>query len=125
LHIVEKKEELDYDLFFEEGIPKGINDEEWRQLIGNRTWKLFHGVINNYPCETCKEGGQVLVSGIHDVVNISLGKGVFDRPKWREFLRYVEGAKAKDHEGGHPNQSRLKHMIAEIPVSARHRTSDA
>lgn len=113
-------DELDYENFFEHGIPKGISDEEWRAAIGNRTWKLFHGVMDNYPCETCRGAGMVLLSGIHDMVNIHLGKGVYDRKKWNEFKRYVKLAIEKDHADGHKDQSGVKHIIADLRVKAQH-----
>ena len=101
-------DELDYTNFFEHGIPKGITDEEWRAAIGNRTWKLYHGVMDHYPCSTCREAGLVLISGIHDIVNIHLGKGVYDRKSWNKFKGFVKLAIAQDHDGGHKNYRSVK-----------------
>lgn len=114
-HIMEgPNDELDYDTFFTHGIPEGITDEEWRARIGQRTWALYHGVMDHYPCETCKQAGQVLMSGIHDMVNIHTGKGIFDLPKWKQFVKYVKEASAKVHAQHTPQQSHLKHAIMTI-----------
>ena len=90
-----EKGEIDYDAFFKEGIPEGIGDAEWRAAIGRRTWKLFHGVMERYPCPSCREAGQILLSGIHDIVNLHTGKPIFDCAKWRQFLAYVHDAHTK------------------------------
>lgn len=85
-HIIETKDEdVDWEKFYTVGIPKGIPDVQWRKLIGNRAWKMIHGTIDNYPCETCREPGHKLVNGLHDVVGVSLGKKIFD-PESLAFL---------------------------------------
>ena len=91
VHIREKNEELDYELFFSEGIPTQP-DEAWRRAIGRRTWQLLHGVIEHYPCPTCREAGKVLMSGIHDVVNLHLGKGVYSPETFEDFHHMVQHA---------------------------------
>jgi hypothetical protein len=91
MHIREKGEELDYDLFFSEGIPQSPS-EKWREAIGRRTWGLMHGLIEHYPCPTCREAGVVLVSGIHDVVNIHLNKGVYSPENFENFHDMVQHA---------------------------------
>ena len=95
MHIVEKGGELDYDAFFKDGIKEGISEAEWRAEIGRRTWRLFHGVMEHYPCSTCREAGEVLLSGIHDIVNLHTGKKLYDPAKWRQFLAYVHAAHEK------------------------------
>lgn len=109
MHITEKDEHLDYQRFYEEGIPtKGtISDEEWRKIIGNRAWAMLHGVVDNFPCETCARAGRVLVSGIHDMVNLHTGKPVFDHDKWVEFLGMVEEAKKKNEGVVHYRHERV------------------
>ena len=108
-HIAEVDEHLDYEKFFNYGMPKeGLSNEEWRKLIGNRTWALMHGLIDHYPCEQCAEGGRVLVSGIHDMVNLSLGKGIFDFDSWKAFLEMVETAKKHNPHSPHFKHERLR-----------------
>ncbi len=102
MHIKETvDEQLDTELFFTKGIPENLSPEAWRAAIGERTWGLFHHVIENYPCETCRAEGMILISGIHDLVNIHLGKGVYDRAKWKQFTKLVKEAIRIDHDRGH------------------------
>lgn len=120
-HIVELTgtDHLDYETFFSHGIPEGVKDDEWRKIIGNRAWGLMHGVVDHFPCETCRESGQVLLSGIHDMVNISTGKGVFDEERWRKFLSMVHEAHQKNASAKHFKHERVAEPSEFSPESFR------
>lgn len=100
-HIREEDGHLDYRAFFEEGMEAGLSDEDWRKAIGNRTWAVMHGLVDHYPCEQCGEAGRTLVSGIHDMVNIHLGKPVYDADRWEIFLGMVDEARKRAKEAQH------------------------
>ena len=107
-HIAEVDEHLDYEKFFNYGMPKeGLSNDEWRRLIGNRTWALLHGIIDHYPCEQCAEGGRTLISGIHDMVNLSLGKPIYDFDRWQDFLGMVDKARRHNPHSKHYRHERV------------------
>jgi hypothetical protein len=106
-HIVEKDEHIDWKIFYEFNVPEGISDAEWRKIIGNRAWSVMHGVVDNFPCETCRDGGQVLVSGIHDMVNLTTDKSIHDFVRWKRFLSMVDKAKAHNPHTEHFRHERV------------------
>lgn len=61
---------------------------------GSQLWRKWHHDVEHIPCKTCREEGRVLMSGIHDCVNIKTGKlfdksFVFDRSKFLQFHALV------------------------------------
>lgn len=93
MHIVEVDEHLDYGKFYE--FPE--TEKDITKAAGRRTWEILHGLAENYPCPPCKPVFQTLMSGAHDVVNVHLGKGVYDKEKFLEFSELV--AEAVDKAG--------------------------
>ncbi len=89
MHIKEVNEELDYDLFMNEGLPDDAGHGEYTEALGRRTWGLLHGLADNYGCDACKGSFQTLISGIHDMVNLHLGKKVHDPKRFKEFVEMV------------------------------------
>lgn len=43
---------------------------------GPVVWGILHSVVREIPCAPCREEGLTLLSGIHDVVNVHLGKPI-------------------------------------------------
>lgn len=91
---MEVNEKLDYKRFYE--FPPEVTDIT--KAAGQRTWELLHGLADNYPCPPCKPVFQTLMSGAHDVVNIHLGKKVYDRKRFEQFVDLVNEAA---HQTGH------------------------
>jgi hypothetical protein len=106
-HIVEVNEHVDWNVFYTHGIPEGIPDEEWRKIIGNRAWDILHGAVDHFPCETCRDGGQVLMSGIHDMVNLTTDKGIHDFERWKRFLAMVDEARKHNPHSPHYRHERV------------------
>ena len=67
---------------------------------GSHHWKVLHDEVNKIECDYCKDKGVMLMSGLHDSVNIHLGKPIFKKANGRlsdlEFLlKYVAWAVEK------------------------------
>jgi hypothetical protein len=43
---------------------------EW----GPRIWRVLEKTVEIIPCGTCKSEARVMVSGMHDIVNVARGK---------------------------------------------------
>jgi hypothetical protein len=99
LHIVEKNEALDYVLFMSKGL-EHLEGEAYRIALGNRVWELLHGIANNYGCSSCRPGAKMLISGIHDTVNIFLGKPVYDPENFQKFVEHINEAHRKYEKKG-------------------------
>lgn len=56
---------------------------------GSEQWKKIHRAAEEIPCETCKDHAVKLVKGLHDVVNVGLGKKAFDSDNLDEFVNEV------------------------------------
>ena len=41
---------------------------------GSQKWKKIHDTVNSIECEFCRDKGIKLMRGIHDAVNIHIGK---------------------------------------------------
>lgn len=87
-------EELDYDRFYQ--FPDQVTDIT--KAAGQRTWQLLHGLADHYPCPPCKPVFQTLASGIHDVVNVHLGKPVHDPRRFKAFVDLVKEAETSLQE---------------------------
>lgn len=88
---------VDWDKIMNDGLPDDQGHGEYTKSLGRRTWNFLRDYFDNYGCHACKHAGQVFISGIHDMVNIHLGKPVYDESRWREFLEMVEKAQADSH----------------------------
>lgn len=77
-------------------------------IVGPYTWGILHHAIESFPCGPCAEHGGRLIRGLHDVVNIHLGKPMY-APRDFEFLvEMVAGAARKSASG------RARQGMAEI-----------
>ena len=48
-------------------------------VCGSAWWGALEGVARSINCETCRNHAVMLISGMHDLVNMHLGKPIFDR----------------------------------------------
>ena len=65
------------------------------KLAGQRTWDMMHTAADSYPCPPCKEPFQVLVSLMHDVVNVHLKKPIHDPKRFEKGLSMIQEATPK------------------------------
>lgn len=56
-------------------------------------WKEWHSDAKNIPCSICRDEAVILISGIHDLVNIKTDKPVYDEPKLLKFFEIIEERK--------------------------------
>jgi hypothetical protein len=119
-HIRETTDDkMDWKFFYSYNVPKDISDAAWRKLIGNRGWEIIHGAIDNYPCSLCRESGSRLFHGIHDVVNIHIGKQS-RYPDDLIFLKEgVDSALAKVQQKLNSSSPKVSHLQMP-PMVVRH-----
>lgn len=121
MHIIEINEQLDYHTFMNKGLPDDAGHGEYTRALGNRVWELEHGIARNYGCELCRPGAIMLESAKHDLVNISLGKGVYDPALFiRGVDAYDKAKRTWEKEGkalhkdspyrNHDHAPRLSHL---------------
>jgi hypothetical protein len=101
-HIKEVDEHLDWETWMNEGLPDDAGHGEYTQALGRRNWDLLHGLADNYGCDACKPTFQAVVSAAHDLVNIELGKGVYDPQKFQKAVKMYEEALDKWVASGSP-----------------------
>jgi len=56
---------------------------------GQDIWTKRRKVTNEIPCETCREEANKLETFTHDIVNTRLGKKVYDKKNWDNFVDIV------------------------------------
>ncbi len=115
-HIREKDEHLDWQAFMNEGLPDDEGHGEYTKALGRRTWGMLHGLAENYGCDTCRQTFITLVSGMHDMVNVHLGKPVKDPARWRKFLELVRSAEEESAalQLAHPQEEETMMMMAMV-----------
>ena len=57
--------------------------------VGGKVWRDMESAIDRIDCEECRDHGGQLLSGIHDVVNVGLGKPAFNKSNFRKFVSEV------------------------------------
>jgi len=57
--------------------------------FGRSLWKSLHGLADGWPCARCRPQMTVWMQGLHDAVNVRLGKPPF-RPD--SYTRYASGS---------------------------------
>lgn len=90
---------VEWDKLMNLGLPDDAGHGEYTEALGHRIWGIFHGIADNYGCHLCKHDAQVLISGIHDIVNVKLGKKVFNKKYFREFNEMVHSALEEKNAG--------------------------
>jgi len=71
--------------------------ECWGPII----WSYLHGIVDAIPCPKCRSEGQKLMIFIHDIVNVKLGKEIYDKRNFREVLAELDELRKNlkyDHE---------------------------
>lgn len=62
---------------------------------GGKVWKDLHSAVEKIDCEECREHGKDLISGVHDLVNVGLGKKAYDAGNFAKFADEVACAYSK------------------------------
>lgn len=55
------------------------------QVLGRKTWPLLHGMSDRWPCRRCRSSFSAWMSGLHDAVNIRIGRDPFRPEAWDRF----------------------------------------
>lgn len=56
---------------------------------GSKEWQKIHAAVEDIGCETCRDEGRKLMTFTHDVVNARLGKPIYDKKNFHEFVEIV------------------------------------
>ena len=67
----------------------------------SKVWAELHGpLLAKIDCESCHDHADELFKFIHDVVNLGLGKPVFDKKNFAKIYKQIKcvAAHVKDHE---------------------------
>lgn len=75
---------------------KSGGKEDWGPCI----WGELHEVADKIPCDECKGFGVRAIRAVHDMVNVKLGKPLFDREGFLRFARDVQNSVEKCHSTG-------------------------
>jgi len=113
-HIKEKEGTggIDWNLFYG-------SDANDRAKWGPKLWQLLHDSMDNIPCASCREAGQIMISGLHDMVNIHRGVGVMNEKFWKDFLSMVDDAKKHNPHQVHFEHERKENSTHFDPHSFR------
>ena len=65
--------------------------------FGRNLWKSLHGLAHGWPCARCRPQMSVWMQGLHDAVNVRLGKPPF-RPD--AYARYASGLLERGFHAG-------------------------
>lgn len=56
---------------------------------GSDVWSKIHKLAESIPCDTCREHAVPLMEGVHDHVNVGLGKQPHDERNYQNFVDEV------------------------------------
>ena len=56
---------------------------------GAKVWEKIHNIPKEIDCETCAAHADELFTGVHDVVNIGLGKKAHNPMNLKKFMTEV------------------------------------
>ncbi len=59
---------------------------------GSKVWDARKKINDSIECESCKDEASKLETFTHDIVNVRLGKKVFDKSNWNNFVGIVNCA---------------------------------
>ena len=80
-------------------LPKFGKKFEYTAYDGSRHWRVLHDEINKIECDFCKDKGKKLMRGLHDSVNLHIGKKA-QYPKDLDFaLKYILWSKKQLEPG--------------------------
>ncbi len=69
----------------------------FRIRFGRTLWKSLHGLADGWPCARCRPQMMVWMQGLHDAVNVRLGKPPF-RPD--SYAQYSSGLLERGFHAG-------------------------
>ena len=104
--------------------PKHLHREEFievdmSELVGPYTWSALHHLVQTFPCDTCARHGGRLLRGLHDLVNVGLGKPLF-APRDFKFLVQEVGKAVHEVDLEHPMpanfDAEVKRLAVEVGV---------
>lgn len=58
-------------------------------VFGPKYWEAYHNLTSNIPCGTCKEFAVRFMIFFHDVVNLKLGKPLYDPKNFAEISQLI------------------------------------
>lgn len=53
---------------------------------GSKVWSELHRIVENIPCGSCSVEGQSLLNAMHDIINLRLGKPIYDLKNMKFFM---------------------------------------
>jgi len=56
------------------------------KILGRKSWPLLHGISDRWPCRRCRTSLSTWMSGLHDAVNVRIGRNPY-RPEAFERFR--------------------------------------
>lgn len=59
------------------------------EVVGPYTWGIIHQLVEEFPCAPCAEDGAKLMRFTHDIVNMKLGKPLFDAGNFVDHLNLI------------------------------------
>ena len=67
---------------------------------GAHIWDKRRKVINEIECDACKQEANKLETFTHDIVNARLGKQIFDKKNFHDFVDIVNCTASKCQKDG-------------------------
>ena len=68
--------------------------------IGSAIWKEIHSLPSKIECSECAAHAEELFTGVHDAVNIGLGKKIQNPKNFEKFAREIACTYSKCKERG-------------------------
>jgi len=57
---------------------------------GSKVWSKLHALPKEIDCQECSAHSDSLFKGLHDHVNVNLGKVPFNKPNYKKFVQEVQ-----------------------------------
>lgn len=57
--------------------------------FGPYYWSAIHSIADRIPCSMCREDGKSLFVFAHDLVNLKLGKKIFNQENFNKWVDHV------------------------------------
>jgi len=73
------KDRVTYDL------PKSKDTK----VFGPDFWAAFHDLAKRVPCDECRDKAESFMVFFHDMVNVRVGKPVYDEKNFKTWVTYV------------------------------------
>lgn len=102
-------------------VPGGDQRREYdiAEIAGPYTWDILHHVVSRFPCAPCAREGSKLLRGLHDLVNVKIGKPLFAPADFRYLVQMVHDYEGRlDHEGPADNMGRIEAEVRRLARAA-------